>query len=588
MTKKLLTAVSATVGCLAMVGGSVATPVAGAVAPSNSVRTAGLPQSTPATPGTLQSCESLLTFAWPSTVITRAEIVASGALTNAGAPVGEHCLVEGRMNQRISLVDGQTYAIGFQMRLPTEWSGRFLHQGNGGLDGFVAPATGSFTAGQLRNGLQMGFAVLSSDAGHASFQTPLFGLDPQARLDYGYQAVGTLTPMAKSLIAAAYGRGPDRSYFTGVSNGGRHTLVAAARYADEYDGFFAVAPGFNLPKAAVAQLWGAQQYARVATSTEDLSTALTPQERGLIADAILRRCDRLDRLADGMVQAVARCQEAFRLGAHVPTCASSRDGTCLTRAQKAVVRSVFAGARNSQGKPLYSPFSFDPGLVQPDWGAWEFVLSVMLDPAAVGFVFSTPPESPAILADLRSYALNYDVDTEAPKIYATNDTYGESAMSFMTPPDPTRLDTLRNRGGKMIVVHGVSDAVFSSDDTARWYQRLDRTYHDKANAFARYFEVPGMGHVQRGPATDQFDGLGALIRWVEYGDAPDRIVASVRGEGNPGGVNPDLPESWAPDRTRPLCPYPQVATYRAGDPERASSFVCKASPRGHDGSPRGR
>ena len=121
----------------------------------------------------------------------------------------------------------------------------------------------------------MGFAILSSDAGHGPHQTPLFGLDPQARLDYGYQAVGKLTPMAKSVIAAAYGRGPDRSYFAGVSNGGRHTMVAAARYADQYDGFLAIAPGFNLPKAAVAQLWGAQQYAKVATTTNDLSTALT-------------------------------------------------------------------------------------------------------------------------------------------------------------------------------------------------------------------------------------------------------------------------------------------------------------------------
>ena len=85
----------------------------------------------------------------------------------------------------------------------------------------------------------------------------------------------------------------------------------------------------------------------------------------------------------------------FHLWADVPTCASERDGTCLTRQQKAVVRSIFAGARNSHGQPLYSSFAFDPGLVQPDWAAWEFDLSVMLDPAAVGFVFSTPPESPA-------------------------------------------------------------------------------------------------------------------------------------------------------------------------------------------------
>jgi feruloyl esterase len=545
-------------------------------APNQSTRRGNLPQLPPATPGTLQNCESLLTFAWPSTVFTKAEIVPAGTLTNAGTPVGEHCLVQGSMNQRVSLVDGQAYAIGFQMRLPTDWSGRFLHQGNGGLDGFVAPATGNFTAGQLRNGLQMGFAVLSSDAGHGTHQIPLFGLDPQARLDYGYQAVGTLTPMAKSLVAAAYGRGPDRSYFAGVSNGGRHTMVASARYADEYDGFLAVAPGFNLPKAAVAQLWGAQQYAKVATSTDDLSTALTLQERQLIADAILRRCDRLDRLRDGMVQAVALCQKKVHLKKAVPTCTSGRDGTCLTSEQKAVVRNVFAGARNSQGERLYSSFSFDPGLVQPDWAAWEFTLSVLLDPAAVGFVFSTPPESPAILADMRGYALSYDFDTQAPKIFATNDTYRESAMSFMTPPDPASMGTLRDRGGKLVVVQGASDGVFSVDDTKDWYDALDAANAGNAAAFARFFRVPGMNHGSGGLATDQFDALAALVDWVEFGVAPDRIVATARGAGNPGGENPELPAAWAPGRTRPLCPYPAVARYDGtGDSERAESFTCR-------------
>ena len=55
-----------------------------------------------------------------------------------------------------------------------------------------------------------GFAVLSSDAGHTAAGGPSFGLDPQARLDYGYQAVGKLTPMAKKLIELAYGKAPDR------------------------------------------------------------------------------------------------------------------------------------------------------------------------------------------------------------------------------------------------------------------------------------------------------------------------------------------------------------------------------------------
>ncbi len=195
-----------------------------------------LPQLAPAQPSALVNCSTLATFSHPGTTITAASVVAAGTLTNAGAPVGEHCLVTGRMNERVSPVDNQTYAIGFQMRLPKDWSGRFLYQGNGGTDGAITTADGGSSIGSgglLRNGLQMGFAIISSDAGHTNAQNPLFGLDPQARLDYGYQAVGTLTPMAKALVQAAYGKAPDRSYIAGTSNGGRHAMVAASRYAEQ-------------------------------------------------------------------------------------------------------------------------------------------------------------------------------------------------------------------------------------------------------------------------------------------------------------------------------------------------------------------
>ena len=148
-----------------------------------------LPQLTPAQPGTLQSCPELVSFNYDSTTITSAEIIPEGKESNAGKPVGEHCLVKGQMHERTSPVDGQTYAIGFEMRLPTDWAGRFLYQANGGLDGNVVPAFGSITCGQLENGIQMGFAVLSSDAGHNGKQNPVFGIDPQARLDYGLSLI---------------------------------------------------------------------------------------------------------------------------------------------------------------------------------------------------------------------------------------------------------------------------------------------------------------------------------------------------------------------------------------------------------------
>ncbi len=537
-----------------------------------------LPQLSPAEPGALVGeCSALTSFAYDATTITVATNVTEGELTVADDPIPEHCLVEGRMHERVSLVDGQTYAIGFEMRLPIDWNGRFYYQGNGGIDGAVRPATGvAGSGGPLSNALHKGFAVVSSDAGHTSAQNPLFGFDPQARVDYGYGAVEKLTPMAKALIAAAYGKGPDRSYIGGSSNGGRHAMVAAARFADQYDGVLANSPGFNLPLAAAAQLFSAQQFHSVATDPSDLSTAFTEGERAMVAGSILAACDDLDGLADGIVQDIEACRTEFSLIDDVPTCPGERDGSCLTDAQKAAIGAMYRGPVNSEGDELYATQPYDPGLVGRGWAGWKFNASVgnRRDPVAVGIIFQVPPDA-AVMDAPREYALGYDFDVDFPRLFAADTTYTESAISFMTPPDPTNLGTLRDRGGKMIVVQGVSDGVFSIDDTMNWYEALDEANAGNAAAFARFFRVPGMNHSSGGVATDQYDALAALVDWTEFGIAPDRIVATARGAGNPGGENPELPADWAPDRMRPLCPYPTVARYDGtGDPERAESFIC--------------
>ena len=533
----------------------------------------------PAAGAPLKACTALAgSFAFEQTVLSASRLLAAGALKVGAANVGEHCQVLGKMHERVSPADGQTYAIGFEMRLPRDWNGRFFYQGNGGLDGFIPPAVGAVSGGgAITHALQQGFAVISSDAGHTVKQLPLFGLDPQARLDYGYQAVAKLTPMAKALIEAAYGRPPVRSYIGGGSNGGRHAMVAAARLAQEYDGFLAVAPGFNLPKAAVAQLYGAQQYAKVATDPKNLETAFTPDERRLLASRVLAACDALDGATDGLVEDVTACRSAFSMQRDVPTCSAARDGTCLSAAQKTAIGNVFAGARNSRGEPLYARFPYEPGITYNDWADWEFKYSVTnRDPVAVGFVFQVPPADPAIQSDLLKFALEFNLDSDAAKIYASNATYTQSAMSFMTPPNVTKLDTLRQRGARLLVMHGNADPVFSVDDTTAWYDAVRAAYGADASRFVRLFRVPGMGHTRGGPATDQFDALSALVDWVERGRAPDRIIATARGAGNPGGVNPDVPANWAPNRTRPLCPYPAVARYNgSGSVEVAESFTCR-------------
>ncbi|MGF6272631.1 alpha-beta hydrolase superfamily lysophospholipase [Massilia sp. UYP11] len=550
-------------------------PVPPPVAPAPPVQGAPLPRLAPAVGAALGACAELATrISYPDTHITAAKPVAAGALAVAGKPVAAHCQVTGQMLRRVSPVDGERYAIGFEMRLPLDWNGRMFYQANGGVDGSVVPATGPAGAAALDNALNMGFAVISSDAGHGA-PTPFFGLDPEARLDYGYAAVGKLTPMAKSAIQAAYGKGPDRSYIGGCSNGGRHAMVAASRYADQYDGFLVGNPGYRLPLAAIANIAGAKTYAALASTPGEPATGFTQPERALVSNAVLGKCDALDGATDGMIQDGAACQAAFDLQRDVPTCSGARDGACLSAAQKTGIGALFAGARTGSGATIYTSFPYDAGLAANGWASWKFSAPINLDSGAVAFIFSAPPEDPASF-DGRDFVLTRSLDQMLARINATSARFPENAMSFMTAPDATNLGKLKQRGAKMLVYHGTSDPIFSSDDTRDWYRGLATANLGDASNFARYFPVPGMNHCAGGPATDQFDMLTPLVNWVEHGQAPDSVTASARGAGNAAGVNADLPPTWSATRTRPLCPFPQVARYKgSGNVEDAASFACR-------------
>jgi poly(3-hydroxybutyrate) depolymerase len=576
---------------------------------------AALPQLAAAQAGTLTNCASLSGFAFGNTTITSATAVAAGAVTSNADGVAlalpAHCVVLGTMNPRTG-IDGKSYAINFEMRLPSNWNGRFFHQVNGGNDGAIntdnTRAFGRKSGGSpSSNGLIDGFAVLSSDAGHVPDSTYVtdaatgigiggqtFGLDPQARKDYGYAAVGTLTPMAKSLINSAYGRAPDRSYMVGCSNGGRHGMVAAARYAADYDGIVAGNPGFNLPKARIAEEWDIQALSAAAQSVDAVTSrpaiwsALNATDLGYLNTRILAKCDALDGATDGMVQDTKACQANFSLASDVATCATgaASDGSCLTKLQKTTLAKIFGGPKNSDGKALYADWPWAPGLNTGGWRLWKMGVSngagsgipkYGLNQVFAGsgaYIFNTPPSNPAVVTggvSIIDWSLNFDFDNAEALINASNATFTESAMSFMTPPNPTNLGTLRNRGAKLMVYHGSADPVFSYNDTIAWYQGLSAANNADASDFARVFPVPGMNHCSGGPATDQFDMLTPLVNWVEKGQAPDSVVATAR----TATQNADLGTIPA-GRTRPLCAYPKVAKYKgSGSLEDAASFSCQ-------------
>ena len=514
-------------------------------------------------------------------------VTAAEPVADDGKGTPAHCRVTGVANERTGS-DGRQYAIGFEMRLPAAWNRGFLHQVNGGNDGKVVPAFGALQTNLAKNGLQRGFAVISSDSGHRDDDPAnkpaglaagnVFGLDAQARRDYGYSANDTVFGVAQSLMKAHYGRAPQRNYMAGCSNGGRHALVAATRYGDRYDGILAGAPGLNLPKAAVQHAWDVQSWQM---ADRDIRKAFSPADMQLVAAKVLERCDRLDGAADGIVGDLPRCQAAFKPAEL--QCSGEKTAQCLSAAQVGALQRAFAGPRNAKGEMLYSDWSWDAGIGAGNWRFWKLEsqippwdrlpLIATMGAGSLSYIFTTPPtRTPGTPDELVKFLSAFDFERDAPKIYASDATYRESAMQFMAPPDveSPQLSTFRARGGKLIVYHGNSDAVFSVNDTTRWFAKLQANAGTEASNFARFYPVPGMAHCAGGPATDQFDALGALVDWVEQGKAPGALLATVNAE------NKELPPAWAKSRTRPLCAWPQVARYTGGDLESAASFRCEA------------
>jgi feruloyl esterase len=291
---------------------------------------------------------------------------------------------------------------------------------------------------------------------------------------------------------------------------------------------------------------------------------------------VLARCDALDGAMDGMSQDTTACQAAFDFERDVPTCGGARDGSCLSAAQKRAIAPIFSGAVDGKGERFYSSFPFDSGHNSSDSAFWEFFVPLQIDSAATALIWGVPPADPKTF-DGRAYALSTPIEAMLKSVANTDGTYRESALSFMLPVQPTNLDALKGRGAKVIVYHGVSDAIFSASDTTVWYEELRAKNGGDASDFARFFRVPGMAHCAGGPSTDQFDLLTALVDWVENGKTPDSVSAQARGAGNAVGVNRDVPSNWSPGRSRPLCPYPKVARLKPGarDLEAGDSFRCE-------------
>jgi predicted esterase len=523
-----------------------------------------------------QKCEAMAN-AGSAPAITSATFVAAGPLNFPGPPpvsisAPDHCVIQGALAPHVG-VDGKNYAIGYELRLPSNWNGKFVFQGGGGSDGVLRPAIGVQATGET-SALARGYAIASTDAGHRDEPGPigpyLFGLDPQARMDKGYHHIPVVTAEVEELTGAFYGRTPSRKYFVGCSNGGRQGMAATQRYPLLFDGVVAGAPAYRVPRAAIEAMAEVQVFASIAPKgpdgKPDLGAALTKDDLKLISDGITANCDAADGLADGLVNNVRACKfDALAL-----QCSAGHAEGCLTPEKAKAIDRVFKGARLSNGEQLYSDWPWDPGIASPGWSAWKIgspgkvppdARNVTLVPGSVAYYFSSPPQK---VTDLYDYTLSYDIDSGLKAVEAVSPPFLESGGSTESA-DSTDVDAFRAHGGKMIFYQGMADPIFSANDTIAYVDALAKRY-GTASDFTRLYLVPGMNHCAGGPATDLFDALTALDDWVEKGHAPASLIGKAR---NIPGV------PW-PGRSRPLCPYPSYASYSgSGNIEDAGSFSCK-------------
>jgi feruloyl esterase len=500
-----------------------------------------------ATPGVASptSCGSLVKLKVPGfdLKIEHAVTVPAGPVPQqpskpvfAGA-LPAYCRLDGTLDERVGH-DGKPYAIGFAIAMPEHWNRRYLMQGGGGLNGSVAFPLGDVAAGDAP-ALARGFAVITTDSGHVgAVFDPGFFADQEAAMNFLYRAVPQVARLGQEIVTRYYGRSAAHSYFMGCSTGGREAMLMSQRYPRLFDGIVAGAPAMRTGFSHLADRWVAVSLNQVAPKDVDgkpeTANALSPADKKLVIDSLLKACDANDGLADGMIFNPQGCHfKPADLACHGP-----KTDACLTTEQAAALARGFAGPRDSHGIQVYPGFWFDTGIDATGR------IPGLLNPGP------SPVGGPTV-------ATAMDVDEEARAASTPGAAIGDTASW-------TELDTFVEHGGKLIFFHGVSDPWFSAQDTTRYYEQLaaDNGGPERVSAWSRLFLVPGMGHCRGGAAAlDQFDLLDPIVAWVEKGQAPDSVIAT--GNAYPG-------------RSRPLCPFPRHAHYKgSGDGERAANFECR-------------
>lgn len=528
------------------------------------------------------SCQQLAGMEIPSTAIdlptsggevTDAQVVAASG--SGAAAVPEHCLVSGR----IAPVDAQAPDILFKLALPEDWNSKVLMFGGGGFNGTIPAVTDNIAQGAVDQPtpLGRGYATFASDSGHQAnalgSQDGRWGLNDEAVDNFAGDALKKTRDASLFVIKERYASTPTKHYFAGGSTGGREALTSIQRWPDDWDGAIAWYPAWNDAEALLA----GQSISR-ALSQPDAYPSYA--QRQLLLDAALEACDELDGLADKLINDQRQCNAIFdpataEVNGSPLRCASGANegDSCLSDAQIDALKKMEAGV--TFNFPLASGETGYPG--SNVWGADLGIDTVTPVGNTVTFLnlgYTAPvyPNMPqyapylSVLVDqwvkysvARDASFNsYDLDpiNPAPK-YAKR--ISELSVGLNTG---TNISAFADRGGKLLLAHGMSDVLVSTRATEMYYGRLlNQMGADKVRSFARFYEVAGFGHAASTSFNATWDSLTALENWVEKGSAPEnQVTTDTVGE---------------PGRTRPLCDYPAWPRYiDGGDPMSAASFEC--------------
>jgi len=548
-------------------------------------------------------------------------------LNPATATLPEHCQVQGMLRARTGIASPsatpQAYGTKFEVRLPTQWNGRYMFQGGGGTEGSLPAATGAQTGTASFAELKNGWAVASQDGGHESSQLPptipktanapsilqvnMFYPDAEAVRDWAYNSIDMTTQTAKYLINTYYARPADRSYFVGCSTSGRQGMAMTQLFPTYYDGVIAGDPFYLPPDISLSETWGLEQIISVSPKDADGNPIYTQSfpvsDQNLFTNAILAACDALDGLVDGVIDNRAACHfdpatfvfpSSGPYGSIAPgqrlQCTAAKTATCLTPAQVAAVKKIAQGPRTSSGRRIVSPdgtllsgYPFDGGFMQPSGIPTRDIGTATSPPGNIGLGSGQLPLFWFTVPDPTYNPLTVNYDTDIGRVTAHSPAVNKS----------TDISAFIDRGGKLIFYHGLSDSgppwpytVDYFHKVAERQARVHRPFtfihggdHDgddrlrDADDFMKLYLVPNMGHCGGNAATDKFDMLTPMVNWIENGVAPDTVVATGTNFSSTLGTLTGLPTT----RSRPLCPYPQTLRYTGpagGDISSAANYSC--------------